>query len=421
MKTLTETHPWTNSLKIVNQEYLIDLGVNLDGISEDTMSIVEESSRKAVIDYAGLGGRPPLLKCNQILNTEFVPIPKDLILEKHCNCDECPKYIKEVVPCQFGCQLNCQYCLSVANTSIQKEVKIYDDYANWFRNQLRVNRAKSKAEFGRLYYLSPKTEAFSPQLIKLGLIQQILEAFEDHVLEEQKRLGGICPDTLLIITKAGKQDLLTPGPNGDTILKLLRKIPDNVQVCGSFNYLNGDSNLREALEPGARCVEDRFELMRTLQNNNIQASGLLFQPIFPPFLPDDDYYEMLRNYVGVKKMHIDVLTSNIRSLAVVMQIIGWYYPEAEKMMWDLYLPQEGPEKSGNRKSISAEKLGKIIQNIMTSARKSGIDDFTYCRLTQKAVGLPPRPKNEECMSFIKPTPENIRNSRQRQILSPGRD
>jgi DNA repair photolyase len=416
-----EKHPWKESLKVVNKDYLIKRGVNLDNIDSDVLRIVEDASLKAIQDFSQLGGRPPLLRYGHRLQTVMAPIPSNLKIEKHCNCDECPTYIKEVIPSQPGCQINCQYCLSVANTAIQTKVRIYENYAEWFRKQLSINRVQNKDEFGKLYYWSPKTEALSPEMVELGIAQEILCAFEDHVIEEQKRLGGRCPDTLLVITKAGKQELSTKGPDGKTILELMRRIPDNIQVCGSVNYLNYNKQLREALEPGARPAEDRFEFLRILQKNNIQASGLLFQPIFAPFIPDESYFRMLTETVGIQKMHIDILTSNIRSLAVVMQIVGWYYPEAEKQMWDLYLPQEGPEKGGNRRSIAEKMQKEIIEGTINSARKVGVQNFTYCRFTQKAVGLPPRPEKEECMSYITPTPENIRKSRQNQLFSPGKD
>ena len=288
-----------------------------------------------------------------------------------------------------------------------------------------ANRVTRKGDQGALYYWSPKTEALSPEMVELGIAQEILNAFIDHVRNDEQRLGDSCPDTILINSKAGVEELVMPGPDGTTVLELLRQIPDNVQISSSLNYLNGNEALREALEPGARTKQSRYAFARMLQENNIQASGFLAQPIFHPFLPGKEVFEEIREEAGAERIYLDILTSNIRSLAVIIQIIGWFDKEAECTMWEDYLPQDAPKKSGGRRCISVGKQREIFEQVIKNSKAAGIERNTYCRFTQETADLPLLDYNNYdqpgCMGYVSPTPQQIRAARQTQRFSPGRD
>jgi hypothetical protein len=242
---LDEQQTW-KKLRVVTRDYFDQLGIDIDHIASCVLDKVEAASIKAIQDYKKMNGAPPLLINNDKLPLNYVDIPKAHALQSHGYCEGCPKYIREINPCFLGCQLNCQYCLVVSNESIQTEVKMFKNYPEWFGKQLKNNRIKTPDQTGMLYYLSPKTDSLSPEMVETGIAQSILRHFVHHVESETKRMGR-CVDTMLIISKAGVQDLHIKGPDGNTVLDLMKEIPDNIQVCGSLNYLKCNQHKSQAI------------------------------------------------------------------------------------------------------------------------------------------------------------------------------
>jgi len=279
-------------------------------------------------------------------------------------------------------------------------------------------------EPGLIYYYSPLTEAFSPQLVRLGITQDILAAFSSHVEEEQRRLEGDCPDCLLIVTKGGDTELRTPSPGGRTPLDILTTFRDNVVINTSIAPYPSEE-IREALEPGARSIEDRLRFMNLLQESGILARGALVQPIFFPFEPGAEFFSDLVQS-GVRRVKIELATTNFTNLAVVAQVIGWFDPDAQRQIFDQYLQTEvRPKGEAGRRTVNQPLQLELYTRMIQAAREAGMENVLYCRYVQDVAGLPPLTykdpdqSGEEgsggCMAYPSPlTPEAIRRDRRRQ-------
>ncbi len=405
-------------ISIVNERYLRKLGVKT-GVSEKTIGKLEKGSTLASQLYAGFGNRPPLLSLSEELERRFITIPEDMVLKPHKNTKKCPPNIVEVTPVQEGCQINCQYCLTFSLLGLQKEVLVFSDYASWFREQLHANRVKNSKDRGTMYYFSPKTEAFSPQMVRDGITGSILGAFADHVNDETSRMG-MCPDTLMIITKAGVEDIQIQSPSGRTLLEILLEIPNNMQISASIAHLDNNLELREALEPGARPKSSRLNLVKMLQHHGILIQGALVQPVFHVFEPDEKFLGELWD-AGIRRISLDMFTTTPENLAIIAQIFGWFDKEAERRMFEDYLSSDAPSKDGIRRGISKELQFQIYGRIIEKARKIGFK-VSYCRFVKKYLGLEELNYGEDgicpsggCMANITaPTPEFIETIRKNQ-------
>lgn len=422
-----QKHPWEKGrLNIITVQYLKDMNIDVKNIEEELITQLEQASRNALENFQLIGNVPPLLKLGEELKTRYVDIPEGFSLSFHNNTPTCPKHIIEVNPTLKGCHLNCQYCLAHAriDTNVITEVQIFKNYDVWFRQQLRKLRVENDRKYGTMYYISPRTEFFSPRLIKDGVTEGILLAFKDHMEEETRRLGK-CLDTLMIVTKGGVNQISTPGPKGYTVLELLKSFPDNVQVSLSITHFKRNEALRDAIEPGAPSVAERLEMVRTLQKEEILIQGALTQPLFHVFPPDQHFWEDLYN-AGIRRISVDLLTLTLKNLALIAQIIGWFDKAAEKDILEAYLNTDAPSKDGFRRGISMASQRQFFSSVIDSAKKANLYHASYCRFIQNSVGLPrldyrePSSTNSGavggCLANIgKPTPEIIREKRLQQL------
>ena len=291
---------------------------------------------------------------------------------------------------------------------MQDKILIYRDYPEWFRDELRNNVSAE----GTMYYFSAKTEAFSRQMLKLGITQNILHQFLMHV-KETERTEGKCNDTLMIITKAGEKDLFAKSDSG-TPMELLAKMPDNIQISSSITYFENEK-MRKSMEPGAPSKDERLGFIRRLGAEGILAWGVLVQPVFHVFLPSESFWLELVD-AGIRRASIDIFTTTLENLAVVAQIIGWYDKSAEIKMWNDYINSDAPSKDGIRRGISLEKQRIAYEEIVIAANNAGIGKVTYCRYVQKMTDLPELDYCERgmggCMANISsPTSQMIRTAR----------
>jgi DNA repair photolyase len=418
----------SDSLKVVTSRYLKNVGVKTGGIHEQKLLQLEKISQKSVEIYRDIGGKLSFLRHGEELDIHYVNIPDDLILKSHKNTKTCPGNIIEITPTADGCHINCQYCLAHkrSDKDIFTGIFIYRNYSFWLREQLKKNRVENDNQKGTMYYYSPKTEAFSPALIKEGVVEGILLAFRDHVIEEKRRLGK-CPDTLMIVTKAGFTDIKIPGPLGYSIIDLLKSFPDNVQISTSITYLGQERDIRAAIEPGAKSINERLEMVKFFQSENILVQGALTQPLFHVFPPDRYFWKSLYE-VGIRRISIDLLTLNLETLNLVAQIIGWFDKKAEKEIWESYLNTDAPSKDGYRIGISIKLQHRFFTSMVNSAREEGIMHSSYCRFIQSSTGLPsldyrePNTNNPDavggCLANIgQPTPDLIKAKRMNQPYS----
>jgi hypothetical protein len=258
-------------------------------------------------------------------------------------------------------------------------------------------------------------------LVTKGFTHSILNAFADHVNNENNRLNSHCRDMLFIPTKAGIQELDLKDNSGQTIIDILRKFPDNVQVCGSITFFDNDY-VREVLEPGARTESDRLKFLKRLQENNILASSVMVEPILPAYLPSNDFFEKLKDESGTDLIAIDILSTTTKCLLVINQIIGMHNEEAERKMWDYYLSNTIHQKSGLRRCIAVDAQLDIYNHVIKKAQIANINKITYCRSTQSTAKLPILNYKEfGCMGYLPIEPSRINQVRQQQYHSPGKD
>lgn len=388
MNTTVEHHPWgDNRLETVDAGWLAERGVDTSRIQPDIADILARASGDAAEIYALIypDRKPPLLRFGEEPEVVWIDgFPPEGKLSIHKNTSDCPA-IYEVTPAR-GCHINCAYCLWQPQIMVQQNVEVYQNYPEFFAQQLSMNADKADRQ-GAMYYLSPLTEMLSPWMVRTGMAQRLIGVFADYV-EEQIKKEGHCKDTLFSVTKGGREELLTPGPNGDTVLDQLKRIPDHVQLSTSLtNY--PDRRVQEALEPGARPIAERLKMVAELQRNHILTEGALCQPIFFPWIDHlDDLFQQL-SQAGVRRIKTELLTSSLMNLAFVLQVVGWFDQEAANNMWEEYLtsptPAKGPMK---RMTVSRQLQQQIYHEIFEKASKHGIEFVTYCRYVEKVAGLP---------------------------------
>ncbi len=396
--------------KTINSKYLEELEIDVNKVDKSLLKKIEDTSKQ-------------ITKADKITDTPKIiqTVNNNLSLNSHSNTPTCPQNIREITPVK-GCSINCRYCLVVGLKGIQTEkIKLYKNYPKWFEKKLRENEPENP----KMYYLSPKTEVFSKEMLESGTAHKVLNVFATFV-DECTTKYGYCNDTLFIVTKGGIEEIKRKYQN-ETILDILDKFKDNIQLSISLAPLANNPNLRKDLEPNAPNKKNRLKLVKLLQSKDILCQGALAEPVFTPILPDYNFFKDLYDS-GIKKVALDICTTTYENLVVVAQIFGWHNKSFEKQIWNEYLFTNSPSKSGGRVSVSLNKQKTYYEKMIAETNKAGIKQVTYCRYVGNITNLPRLDYHEKsnkhpqgmggCMAYLTPSlPKLISEARTKQRFS----
>jgi DNA repair photolyase len=288
--------------------------------------------------------------------------PVDEELEIHNYTGLCPTNVLEVTPSKGSCACACQYCLVTDGNHIVP-ISVYTNYIERLRNSLQRN--SDRALF---YYYSPKTEAFSEPHLWNGLAHQILRTFIDHY---EKHPESQC--RIFIASKAGLKHLLVRH-RGETVLGLLASLRGRVQYNGSIGIM--PDYLRNILEPNVATFEERLEVLQVCQALGIAAESVLAQPLILVYLTPESiehYIESLAR-AGVKNIKPEFLTTEVKNLALIAQLIHHYDPQLLRDFFYPYLKESNRGHIKQRSRLAPERAACVqrLELIRAFAEKYGL-------------------------------------------------
>lgn len=288
--------------------------------------------------------------------------PVEQELEIHNYTGMCPTNVLEVTPSKGSCACACQYCL-VTDGSHIAPISVYTNYVERLRNSLQRN-----SDQPLFYYYSPKTEAFSEPHLWNGLAHQILRTFIQHY---DKNPGSKC--RLFIASKAGIKHLLVRN-GGETVLGLLARLRGKVQYNGSIGIM--PTYLRNILEPNVATFEERLEVLQVCQALGIAAESVLAQPLILVYLTPDSIEQYVASlaHAGVKNIKPEFLTTEVKNLALIAQLIHHYDPRLMRDFFYPYLTETNRDHIKQRSRLAPERAVCVekLELIRTFAEKYGL-------------------------------------------------
>ena len=380
--------------KVVNREYLKDLGVDVDP-SEETLAGLERGS---------------LVFMERMRNHTVIPVsrltideidPDAVETEIHNYTGRCPTLTFELNPVK-GCNVGCQYCL-VTDGVHEQALIAHGNYHLYVRKLLRemngtptakitkedierrdsllralahaieaeperkkeieaaitdVSRGKN---WNHYYYYSPKTEALQEPTLQTGIAHRILKEFIRH-FEEYADSNA----RLFIASKAGVRHLLCEY-EGETIIDLFGQLKGKMQYNTSVSIM--PKEFRDVLEPYAAPIEERLAAVRLCQENGVLANSALVQPIFTPYLTSEhikEFFDMLHDS-GIVNYKPEFLTACMENLAMLGQLLGYYDKDLERALYSDYIMPSNADHRKQRgrtapdRALSIENIKKMME------------------------------------------------------------
>lgn len=305
--------------------------------------------------------------------------PAEEELEIHNYTGMCPTNVLEVTPSKGSCACACQYCL-VTDGSHIAPILVYTNYIERLKKSLETNSGRSL-----FYYYSPKTEAFSEPHLWNGLAHQILRTF---ILHYEKNPDSKC--RMFIASKAGLKHLLVRH-RGDTVLRLLASLRGKVQYNGSIGIM--PEYLRNALEPNVATFEERLEVLQVCQALGIAAESVLAQPLIMVYLTPEsieDYVASLAR-AGVKNIKPEFLTTEVKNLTLIAQLIHHYDPQLLRDFFYPYLKESNRDHIKQRSRLAPDRAVCVqhLELIRRAAEEHGmtisICSWVKSQLSKEAV------------------------------------
>ena len=275
--------------------------------------------------------------------------PSEEELEIHNYTGLCPTNVLEVTPSKGSCACACQYCLVTDGNHIAP-ISVYTNYVERLRRSLERNSNRSL-----FYYYSPKTEAFSEPHLWNGLAHQILRTFISHY---EKNPESKC--RMFIASKAGLKHLLVRH-RGDTVLRLLASLRGKVQYNGSIGIM--PKYLRNALEPNVATFEERLEVLQVCQSLGIAAESVLAQPLILVYLTPEsiEHYVSSLARAGVKNIKPEFLTTEVKNLALIAQLIHHFDPHLLRDFFYPYLKESNRDHIKQRSRLAPDRAVCVQQ------------------------------------------------------------
>jgi hypothetical protein len=228
---------------------------------------------------------------------------------------------------------------------------------------------------------SPKTRLSEPTL-QTGIAHNILREFITHFERH--------PDSkarLFIASKAGVKHLLYKH-NGESIIDLMVKLKNRCQFNTSISIM--PPLLRTILEPFAAPIEERLEAVLLCQKKGVMSESALVQPIFAPYLNDDNMHDFFRQ---LKKANIinykpEFLTVCMENLAMIGQLTGYCDKSLEKALYEYYI---APENANHRKqrgrTAPERKLSSYyIDRLMEISKQYGLS-ISICYWVRQQLNI----------------------------------
>lgn len=338
--------------KIVNEQYLKEIGININ-LSENVLESLYKGSLffKDKFEHKTILPDTILKESMEVLSDE---------LEIHNYTGKCPTNTFEVNPVK-GCHVGCLYCL--VTDGIHNGNYYNPNYPSSIRKHIEIHKNDSA-----FYYFSPKTEAFQMPTLQTGVAHQILIEFI--------RFFEKNPNSKLrvfIASKAGIENL-NYKYEGNSILHLLTELSGKVQFNTSLTIL--PEKYRVLLEPNASPITERLKAVEACQKNNVLSNSALIQPIIIPLLSDKlilDFLVELKN-VGIINIKPEFMTLCPENLVVISQILGHFDKKIEKELYEHYLPVENLNhiKQRNRIAPLREKSNETLMKIKSISEELGI-------------------------------------------------
>lgn len=339
--------------KVVDMDYLNTLGVGTTP-SEETLAALIKGSDMFIerLKNGTVIPRPLLELCEIDTGSE---------LEIHNYTGACPTLTYEINPIK-GCNVGCLYCLVTDGEHVNK-IKAYTNYHLLVR---RVLEEKYREQ--HYYYFSPKTEAFQEPTLQTGIAHDILREFISHFERH--------PDSkarLFIASKAGVKHLLYKH-NGESIMDLMIKLKDRCQFNTSISIM--PPILRTILEPFAAPIEERLEAVLLCQKNGLMSDSALVQPIFAPYLNENNMHAFFRQLKNVNIINYkpEFLTVCMENLAIIGQLLGYYNRSLEKALYEYYIAPENADHRKQRGRTAPEKKlsSYYIDRLMEISNQYGL-------------------------------------------------
>ena len=402
--------------KIVNREYLKNLGVNVDP-SEETLKGLERGSSVFM----------ERLKNHTVIPVSRLVIdeidPETVETEIHNYTGRCPTLTFELNPVK-GCNVGCQYCL-VTDGVHEQTLTAHGNYHLYVRKLLKEMNGTPTAEiteediarkdqllrdlahaieaeperkkeieaaiteisrgknWNHYYYYSPKTEGLQEPTLRTGIAHRILKEFIRHFEEY--------PDSnarLFIASKAGVRHLMCEY-EGETIIDLFKQLRGKMQYNTSVSIM--PKEFRDILEPYAAPIEERLAAVRLCQENGILANSALVQPIFTPYLTQDhvkEFFDMLHDS-GIINYKPEFLTACMENLAMLGQILGHFDKDLERRLYADYIMPSNADHKKQRgrtapdRALSIDNIKKMMEYTDTIGMTTSI-----CYWVRKQLHIP---------------------------------
>jgi len=345
---LPELHPQT-----IDEGYLQALGVGI-AISDATIRRLESGSREFRRRVSG-GEWPPKFVVSECASPNRP-------LEQHNYTSKCPRNALELTPAAGACQVGCLYCL-VTDGEHESETRVYMDYPKVVSQALNKNQGRPT-----FFYFSPKTEAFQPATLGTGVAHEVLAAFRQHYDEQPESQAR-----LFIASKAGPRELKWSHA-GESVLDLLTALKGRAQFCASIGMM--PDTMHSALEPHAASPEERLTATDMLRAAGVEADSVLCQPIIEPMVSGaltERYFSRLAQH-GIKNFKPELLTVCPENLAAIAQVVGCFSKDAERRMYETYLPPSNADhvKQRSRTAPRRDICKDLILMLMKTAERYGI-------------------------------------------------
>ncbi|MBP3871143.1 MAG: hypothetical protein J6E46_09225 [Faecalicoccus sp.] len=378
--------------RIVDQAYLDELGVKVKP-SEYTLNGLINGSK---------------LYMKRIENRTVIPTstlyledidPDTVETEIHNYTGRCPTLTFEINPVK-GCNVGCQYCLVTDGVHEQKIIayenyhlyvrKLLEDMNGIVQDEIKPEDIKRKNEllqelarvieenpagkkeveaqiteisryknWNHYYYFSPKTEAFQEPTLYTGIAHRILKEFIAHFKKYPNSNAR-----LFVASKMGVKHLMYEY-EGETILDLFKQLKDKMQFNTSVSIM--PTEFRDILEPYAAPIEERLKAVQICQANGIMSNSALVQPIFTPYLTEDnikEFFDMLHN-VGIINYKPEFLTACMENLAMLGQWLGHFDKDKERQLYEDYIMPSNADHKKQRgrtapdRSLSIDNIKKM--------------------------------------------------------------
>lgn len=419
--------------KIVDAQYLKDLGVTIEPSEETLQGLIRGSKvfMKRIENHTVIPvSRLYLDRC----------IPEEIETEIHNYTGRCPTLTFEINPVH-GCNVGCQYCLVTDGVHEQKLVA-YENYHEYVRYLLEsmngtperevtdedrkqrshllkeladaIESAPEKKKeieakivelsrgknWNHYYYFSPKTEALQEPTLQTGIAHNILREFIAHFKKYPNSNAR-----LFIASKAGAKHLMVEH-EGETILDLFEQLKDKMQFNTSVSIM--PTQFRNILEPYAAPIEERLKSVKLCQERGIRANSALVQPIFTPYLTDEhikEFFDMLKE-AGIVNYKPEFLTACMENLAMLGQWLGYY---DNKMERDLYMDYVMPSNADHRKqrgrtapnrALSTDNIARLMKYTETIGMSTSISFWVRKMLDINTQMIPIINKNGfQCLGY----------------------